>query len=83
MTRILSAEEGNKKNISADSIKKIVKNGSNPGIIINKKAAEAIARILEVKARKIAKYAVKRARSQKRNTITAEDISSYLVRFGD
>jgi histone H3/H4 len=70
-------------NISKTSIKKIIKSGSNPDVIINDKAAEAIAKILEKRANKIARYAVKRAKSKKRNTITEEDIDTYRMMFGD
>jgi len=71
------------RNISKASIKKIVKNSSNPNVIISDRAAEAIARLLESKAKRIAKYAVKRAKGKKRDTVTEEDIDSYRVRFGD
>jgi len=71
------------RNISKVTIKKIVKNGSNPNVIISDKAAEAIARILEKKAERIAKYAVKRARTNKRDTITEEDVDTYRLKFGD
>ena len=71
------------RNIPKASIKKIVKNGANPNLIITDKAAEAIARILETKARRIAKYAVKRAKSKKRNIITEEDVETYMLKFGD
>jgi len=71
------------RNIPKASIKKIVKNGTNPNLIITDKAAEAIARILETKARRIAKYAVKRAKSKKRNIITEEDVETYMLKFGD
>ncbi|MDE1871556.1 MAG: NFYB/HAP3 family transcription factor subunit [Candidatus Micrarchaeota archaeon] len=71
------------RNISKATIKKIVKNGSNPNVIISDKAAEAIARILESKAKRIAKYAVKRAKAKKRNTITEDDIDTYTIMHGD
>lgn len=71
------------RNISKVTIKKIVKNGSTPNVIISDKAAEAIARILEKKAQRIAKYAVKRARTNKRDTITEEDVDTYRLKFGD
>lgn len=71
------------RNISKASIKKMVKNSSNPNAIISDRAAEAIARLLESKAKSIAKYAVKRAKGKKRSTITEEDIDAYRVRFGD
>jgi len=69
--------------IPKDSIKKIIKNGSNPEIIISDAAAASIAKILEKKAERIAKYAVQRARKRKSGTITEEDIDSYKIRFGD
>jgi histone H3/H4 len=69
--------------ISKNSIKNIVNNNANPGIIINDKAAAAIAKLLEKKAARIAKYAVQRAKKNKRGTITEEDIDSYRLRFGD
>lgn len=50
---------------------------------ISDNAAAAIAKMLEAKAGKIARYAVKRARSRKRGTVLEEDIESYKVRFGD
>ncbi len=71
------------RNISKASIKKIMKNGSGPNVIISDRAADAIARILENKARRIAKYAVKRAKSKKRDTITEEDIDTYMLKFGN
>lgn len=69
--------------ISKESIKKLVKNGSNPDVIVSDKAAEAIIAILEKKAKKIAKYAVDRAKNKKRATITEEDIDTYRMMFGD
>lgn len=70
-------------NISKASIKKLVKSGSNPNVIVSDKAAAAIAAILEKKAEKIAKYAVERAKSKKRSTVTEEDIDTYRMMFGD
>ncbi len=69
--------------IPADSIKRMIKNGSNPEMIISDAAAASIAKILEKKAARIAKYAVERARMRKSDTITEEDIDSYTIRFGD
>jgi histone H3/H4 len=69
--------------ISKSSIKKIAKNGSNPDIIITEKAAEAIAKLLEEKAKRISEYAVERAKKKKRATITEEDINAYRLTFGD
>ena len=69
------------RKISKAAIKKLV-NGRS-GVMISDHAASAIAAILEKKATRIAKYAVKRAKAKKRDTVMAEDIESYRVRFGD
>ena len=79
MRKILSAESMRK--ISKAAVKKLV-NGAG-GVVISDSAASAIAALLERKAKRIARYAVKRARSKKRDTVTEEDIDSYRVRFGD
>ena len=71
------------RNISKATIKKIVKNGSNPNVIISDKAADAIARILENKAKRIAKYAVKRAKTKHRKTVVEDDIDTYTIVYGD
>lgn len=71
------------QSIPKNSIKKILKDGSSSNLIISDKAAAAIASILEEKAKRIAKYAVKRAKSQKRNAITEEDIDTYRLKYGD
>ena len=70
------------RKISKASIKKILKNGSD-NFIISDKAAEAIASMLEKKAAAIAKYAVKRAKGNKRAMVTEDDIDAYRLRFGD
>jgi histone H3/H4 len=69
------------RKISKAAIKKLV-NGSG-GVVISDSAASAIATLLEKKAKRIAKYAVKRAKAKKRESVIAEDIDSYRVRFGD
>ena len=79
MRKILSAEFMRK--ISKAAVKKLV-NGAG-GVVISDSAASAIAALLERKAKRIARYAVKRAKSKKRDTVTEEDIDSYRVRFGD
>ncbi|MGI0100814.1 MAG: histone-like protein [Candidatus Micrarchaeaceae archaeon] len=71
------------RDIPNSTIKKIIKNSSNPDFIISDRAAAAIARILEGKAKRIAKYAVKRAKSNKRDTITEEDVETYRLMEGD
>lgn len=78
MKTILSAEM---KKISKATIKKLF-NGKGE-IVISDSAASAIAALLEQKAKRIAKYAVKRAKAKKREAVIAEDIESYRVRFGD
>ena len=79
MRKILSAES--MKKISKATIKKLVNNSG--GVMISDSAAAAIANLLEKKATRIAKYAVKRAKAKKRESVIAEDIESYRVPFGD
>ena len=67
--------------ISNSTIKKLVKERSN--MAISDSAAEAIARLLEKKAKIIAKYAVQQAGKKGRKAVTAEDIASYKLKFGD
>jgi len=67
--------------ISKATVKRLV-NGSG-GVVISDAAAGAMAKMLEKKAIRIAKYAVKRAKLKKRSTVIEEDIESYMVRFGD
>ncbi len=67
--------------ISKAAVKKLV-NGEK-GVIISDSAAAAIAALLEKKASRIARYAVKRAKAKKREAVLAEDIESYRIRFGD
>jgi histone H3/H4 len=69
------------RKISKATVKGIV-NGRG-SVVISDSAAAAIAKILESKASRIARYAVKRARQKKRGTVLEEDIESYRVRFGD
>lgn len=69
------------RKISRSMVKKLV--NSRGGVMISDSAASAIAVLLEKKATRIARYAVKRARTKKRETVIAEDIESYRVRFGD
>ncbi len=69
--------------ISNKTIKKIVSGESKSGVMISGKAADAIAKLLEEKARKIAEYAVRRAKSKNRDTVTEEDVDTYRVMFGD
>lgn len=70
------------RKISTSAVKKMV-GASRGSVVISDSAAAAIADILEKKATRIAKYAVKRAKSRKRSAILEEDIDSYRIRFGD
>jgi histone H3/H4 len=69
------------RKISKAAIKRLVNTSGD--VVISDSAASAIAALLEKKAKRIAKYAVKRAKSKKRGTVMAEDIESYKARFGD
>jgi histone H3/H4 len=67
--------------ISNAVVKKMVKEQS--GVTISNSAAEAIAKLLEKKAKTIAKYAVQRAKKQGRKQVMGDDIDSYRMKFGD
>ncbi len=67
--------------ISKGSVKKLVDGKSD--VEISDSAADAIARALESKARKIAKHAVERAKSKGREVILEEDVTSYMAMHGD
>ena len=67
--------------VSKTSIKRLVKNSS--GIAISDNALESIAKLLEAKAKRIAEYAVKRAKAHKRDVVTEEDVDTYRLKFGD
>jgi histone H3/H4 len=75
MTKILSADM-----ISKQTIKRLV---NKSGIAISDSAADALARLLEKKAKKIASYAVKRAKDSGRKSVLEEDIDTYGIKFGD
>lgn len=78
MKTILSADM---KKIPNSTIKRLVKEKSD--IKISDSAAQAIAELLEQKARSIARYAVKRAGKSGRKTVMEEDINAYKMKFGD
>jgi len=67
--------------ISKLSIKRLVKGRS--GVTISDPALESIAKMLELKARRIAEYAVKRAKTHNRSIVTEEDVDTYRLKFGD
>lgn len=51
-------------------------------VSITEDGAAAIAAILERKAKEIAKFAVGNAKKGKRDKVTKEDISSYILKKG-
>ncbi len=67
--------------IPKTAIKRLVNRSSS--IRLTDKAAESISRVLESKARKIARYAMAQAKKNGRRTILKEDIDSYRLKFGD
>lgn len=70
-------EEEKAVRISKVVVKQLVHSSS--GIVLNDKAAEALANILEGKAREIAAHAVANARKHNRSTILEEDVENYAV----
>jgi histone H3/H4 len=66
--------------ISKQTIKRMV---NRSGISISDSAADALARMLEKKAKKIASYAVKRAKTCGRKSVLEDDIDTYRIKFGD
>lgn len=67
--------------VSKISIKRLIKNSSN--IAISDPALESIAKLLEAKAKRIAEYAVKRAKEHNRDVVLEEDVDTYRLKFGD
>ncbi len=67
--------------IPNNAIKKMVRARSN--VMISNSAASAIAKLLERRAKTIAKYAVKRAKAKGRSTVLGEDVDYYRMKFGD
>lgn len=78
MMTILSADLMQK--ITKAAVKKLVHENFN--VIISDSAAEAISKMLDEKANKIAKYAVERAKEKKRKAVLEEDIDAYRLKFG-
>ena len=66
--------------IPKQAIRKIVRQSF--GLQISDDAAAAMARLLEKKAEKISKFAVKNARKEKRSKVTRRDIREYALREG-
>lgn len=66
--------------ISKSAVKKLVRESSD--VVLDDKAAEALARILERKAREIAEHAVANAKKRRREVILKEDIEDYSIKNG-
>jgi histone H3/H4 len=75
--KILSAEMAT---IPKQSVKKLLK--KHFGLKMTEEAAEALARILEKRAKKISKFAVKNAKKEKRDRVTKKDIEEFVLREG-
>jgi histone H3/H4 len=67
--------------ISKLSIERLAKTGGS--VTISDSALESIEKLLEAKAKKIAEYAVKRAKSHNRKVVLEEDVDTYQLKFGD
>jgi len=76
MMRILSADF--MAQLSRDNIKKLVKKYTNANITDD--GADAIAKLLEKKAREISSFAVKKAKEKKKDKITKEEINEYILK---
>ena len=74
--RILSADF--MAQLSRDNIKKLVKKYTNANITDD--GADAIAKLLEKKAREISSFAVRKAKEKKKNRITKEEINEYILK---
>jgi histone H3/H4 len=74
--RILSADI--MAQLSRDSIKKLVKKYTNANITTD--GAEAIAKLLEKKAREISSFAVRKAKEKKKDKITKDEIKEYILK---
>ena len=76
MMRILSADL--MAQLSRDNIKKLVKKYTNANITDD--GADAIAKLLEKKAREISSFAVRKAKEKKKDRITKEEINEYILK---
>ena len=77
MMKILSAEMAS---IPKQAIKKMVQGYF--GLQITDDAAGALAKLLERRARKISRFAVKNAKKEKREKVTKKDIQEYVLKIG-
>jgi len=76
MMRILSADI--MARLSRENIKKLVKKYTNANI--TDEGADAIAKLLEKKAREISSFAVRKAKEKKKDKITKEEINEYILK---
>jgi len=76
MMRILSADF--MAQLSRENIKKLVKKYTNANITDD--GADAIAKLLEKKAREISSFAVRKAKEKKKDKITKEEINEYILK---
>ncbi|VVB76638.1 DNA-binding protein HMf-1 [uncultured archaeon] len=67
-------------NIPKQAIKKLIKKYFK--VNISDDGAVALAKILESKAKKISKFAVKNAKKDKRDRVTKKDIEDYVLKIG-
>ncbi len=67
-------------NIPKQAIKKLIKNYFK--VNISDDGALALARILENKAKRISKFAVRNAKKEKRDRVTKKDIEEYVLKIG-
>ncbi len=75
MMKILSAEMAT---IPKQAVKEIF--GKYFGLQLTDDGADALARVLEKKAKSISEYAVKNAKKDKRNKVTKKDIQDYVLK---
>ncbi|MGB9732847.1 MAG: histone-like protein [Candidatus Micrarchaeia archaeon] len=74
--KILSADE--MASLSRANIKKLVKKYT--GANITDDGVEAIAELLEKKAKEISSFAVKKAKEKKKEKITKDEIKEYILK---
>jgi len=67
-------------NIPKQAIKKLIK--SYFKVNISDDGAIALAKILENKAKKISRFAVKNAKRERRDRVTKKDIEEYVLKVG-
>ncbi len=67
-------------NIPKQAIKKLIKNYFK--VNISDDGAVALARILDDKAKRISKFAVRNAKREKRDRVTKKDIEEYVLKIG-